>query len=63
MKRSDLLAYIRNAGYHSDTQGYMRLFVENRISRKAADEAYRNGTKQKLTGVKCHCHQCTGAKP
>lgn len=63
MKRSDALIYMRIAGYHNDTKSHMRLFVENRISREVADKAYRAGVAQKLAGVKCHCHQCSGAKP
>jgi hypothetical protein len=54
---------MRIAGYHNDTKSHMRLFVENRISREVADKAYRTGVAQKLAGVKCHCHQCSGAKP
>lgn len=63
MKRADALAYMRIAGYHSDTADFTRLYVENRVSRPVANEAYRTGTKQKLAGVPCHCHKCSGAKP
>ncbi len=63
MKRADAIASMRIAGYHNDTKGWLRIFVEHRISREVADEAYRAGVKQKLAGVKCLCHQCTGAKP
>ena len=63
MKRADAIAYMRIAGYHSDTKTHMRLFCENRISKAVADVAYRKGLAQKLAGVKCHCNQCSGAKP
>ena len=63
MKRADVIAYMRIAGYHGDTKSQVRLFCENRISKEVANEAYRQGIKQKLAGVKCHCYQCTGAKP
>lgn len=29
------------AGYHSDTRAWVRLYVENRVSRKVADEQWR----------------------
>lgn len=63
MKRADVIAHMRIAGYHNDTKSWIRLFCENRISKAVADTAYRQGLKQKLEGVKCHCHQCSGAKP
>ncbi|WP_294637406.1 hypothetical protein [uncultured Aquabacterium sp.] len=40
---------------------FLRLYTENRISKRVADEAYRAGTKQKLAGMRCMCHQCTKA--
>jgi len=61
MKRADALAHMRIAGYHNDQKTMMRLFCEHRISKPVADEAYRTGMKQKLAGVKCHCHECTKA--
>ena len=63
MNRADTIAHMRIAGYHNDTKTHMRLFCEHRISKAVADDAYRTGMKQKLAGVKCHCHQCSGAKP
>lgn len=61
-KRADIIAHMRIAGYHADQKSWLRLFVDNRIGRAVADEAYRKGTAQKLAGVPCHCHQCSEAK-
>lgn len=58
MKRSDLLAYMRIAGYHGDTRSFMRLLCENRISKQVADAAYQKGQEQKSAGMKCSCMQC-----
>lgn len=58
MKRADALAHLRIAGYHNDSRAFVRLYVENRISRKAADEAYRTGKRQRAGGMPCHCHEC-----
>ena len=62
MKRSDLLACIRIAGYHNDLAEGTRIFVENRISRQAYDEAFRKGAEMKRAGIKCSCFECKNSK-
>ncbi|MFN3886119.1 MAG: hypothetical protein ACK4MG_04100 [Aquabacterium sp.] len=59
--RANVLAWMRIAGYHADMRTFLRLYTENRISKRVADEAYRAGMKQKLAGVPCMCHDCTKA--
>ena len=61
MKRADALAHIRIAGYHDDQRARVRLFVENRVSKAAADEAWRSGIAARNAGVKCSCYQCNHA--
>ncbi|RVT96286.1 hypothetical protein EOD42_14340 [Rhodovarius crocodyli] len=43
MKRADALNAIRAAGAQGDQQAFMRLYVENRVSKSAADAAWREG--------------------
>lgn len=59
MKRTDLLALLRVAGYHNDQRSRVRLMVENRISREAADKAWATGIEQKKNGMKCSCPDCS----
>lgn len=61
MKRADALAWIRIAGYHSDSTAAMRIYVESRISRRAFDDAWAAGEKQRAAGVRCGCIRCAGA--
>lgn len=43
MKRSLALEYMRIAGYEGDKAAWTRLLVENRVSYKAAQEAFNQG--------------------
>jgi hypothetical protein len=61
MKRADVLAALRVAGYHNDQRSRVRLIVENRVSREAADTAWVTGQYQKHQGVACACHTCKEA--
>ncbi len=58
MKREVLTTLIRVAGYHDDRATFTRLYIENRISKPKADEAYRSGRQAKAAGVRCDCHEC-----
>jgi hypothetical protein len=53
-----LTTLLRVAGYHEDRATFTRLYIENRISKKNADEAYRSGRQAKAAGVRCDCHDC-----
>jgi len=57
-RRENVLGWIRIAGYHDDKRRFTRLLIENRISRKAADEAWQQGQKQRVNGVPCGCYDC-----
>jgi hypothetical protein len=58
MKRKDVLAFARIAGYHADSAAFVRLLVENRVSRESMNEAWSSGVTAKKKGVSCACHQC-----
>src|SRR5690606_11166768 len=58
MKREHLLTYLRVAGYHNDAAAYTRLLIENRISMKAAKQAFAEGVRQREAGVPCDCRTC-----
>jgi len=58
LKRKDALILLRIAGYHSDERSYIRLYVENRLSRPAADAEWRRGTAMRAAGVRCTCTTC-----
>lgn len=47
MKRKLLLDHLRSAGYHGDNAKWTRLYVENRISNKAATEAWDEGAARR----------------
>jgi hypothetical protein len=38
---------------------FTSLLIENRINRKAADEAWQQGQRQKQAGMRCACYDCT----
>ena len=56
--RENVLGWMRIAGYHDDKCRFTRLLIENRISRKAADEAWQQGRKQHISGIPCACYDC-----
>lgn len=56
--RATLTSLIRTAGYHDDKATFTRLYVENRISKAAADEAFRSGRQARAVGVRCTCSAC-----
>ena len=58
MNRKNALDYMRIAGYHDDKAAFYRLYVEHRISKAAADEAWSAGVKQKNDGATCNCYRC-----
>lgn len=62
MKREHLLAHLRVAGYHEDRAAFTRLYIENKISKAKADEAFRQGRAMKAAGVGCDCHDCKAAR-
>jgi len=63
MKRADALIHIRVAGYHSDSRAFTRLYVENRVSRSAADAEWHRGAAMKAAGVPCTCRDCNAGQP
>ena len=63
MKREDALSALRIAGYHDDQLTFVRTYVENRISRKVANEEFNRGAALKRAGVRCTCFQCRSEVP
>lgn len=59
MTRQHALQFMRIAGYHADTKSFTRLFVENRVSKSASNEAWLAGVSAKKSGMKCTCLDCT----
>lgn len=58
MTRRDALIAVKVAGYHDDARTGTRLYVENRMSRSAFNEAWTNGARARRAGVKCSCFHC-----
>ena len=58
MTRAQAINHIRIAGYHDDRARYARLYVENRISRTAAAQAFSDGRSLRAKGVRCGCNIC-----
>lgn len=63
MKREQLTAALRTAGYHDDTAAFTRLLVENRIAKDRAQAAYDSGRQARAAGVRCDCDACKAAAP
>lgn len=57
-KRENALGWMRIAGYHDDKRAFTRLLIENRVSKKSADEAWQQGQRQKQAGMACACPSC-----
>lgn len=62
MKRTDALSALRLAGYHNDSGSFTRVYVENRISHKVAQQEWSLGVAAKLAGVRCTCFECKEKK-
>ena len=58
MKRKDALFIIRYAGYHNDAAMGMRVYIENRISKKVYVDNFRKGATAKESGLPCTCSSC-----
>jgi len=58
MKREVAIDLLRVAGYHNDQRAFVRLYVENRISRKVATEEFNRGYALRRSGVRCTCFEC-----
>jgi hypothetical protein len=56
--RKHTLQLMKVAGYHGDTKGFARMYIENSISRLAADTAFYEGVNQRKAGAKCTCSEC-----
>lgn len=61
MTRQQAINHLRVAGYHADMRSFTRLYVENRVSIKAAREAYAEGERMRDNGVLCTCSDCKQA--
>ena len=57
-KREKALAICKIAGYHGDSKGFTRAYIENKLSYQAAQQAYTQGIREKDAGVPCTCYAC-----
>lgn len=62
MNRQTALNLLRVAGYHSDRKTFVRVYVENRVSLQATNQAYDTGANQKKAGMPCGCIDCKREK-
>jgi hypothetical protein len=63
MTRKQALNAIQFAGYHEDRATGTRLYVENRVSITAYNEAFNKGRRAKAAGVPCNCMECKEVIP
>ena len=62
-RREQVLDSIKVAAYHNDDRHVIRLYVENRISRAAMEQARADGQRAKAAGVRCLCRECATPAP
>ena len=48
----------RIAGYHDNKALFTRLVVESSVSRGVLDKAWREGRRQRESGMPCDCYSC-----
>lgn len=58
MKRKDVLAAIRAAGYHGDEELGVHLYVRNWVSREVYRREFDTGAAMRKIGLPCECFQC-----
>lgn len=56
--REIVLQLVKVAGFHNDTREGTRLFIQNKLSKKAYEAAFNAGREEKKNGGKCSCKQC-----
>jgi hypothetical protein len=63
LKRKDMLAAIRIAGYHGDQERGILLFVENRVSLQVYRREFNAGVAMRQNGIPCCCFACRNGHP
>ena len=58
LKRKDMLAAIRVAGYHGDKERGILLYVKNRISLQVYRREFGEGAAMRQSGIPCNCSEC-----
>ena len=58
MKRKDVLAAIRAAGYHGDKDLAILLYLKNWVSLRAFGREFDAGVTMRQNGVPCDCAVC-----
>jgi hypothetical protein len=58
VKRKDVLAAIRIAGYHGDKERGLSLYIENRVSLHVYRREFNNGAEMRENGAPCACFRC-----
>jgi hypothetical protein len=57
-KREQTLYALRVAGYHLDSEAFLTLRINNRVSYEVALENWYRGQDIKKAGIPCGCFQC-----
>lgn len=63
MKRKDVLAAIRAAGYHGNQDLGIFLYLNNWVSLGVYRREFENGAALRRTGLPCDCLECQPGKP
>jgi len=58
VRRKDVLAAIRVAGYHGDKEVGLSLYIENRVSLQVYRREFNSGAEMRQSGLPCTCFQC-----
>lgn len=58
MKRKEVLAAIRDAGYHGDRERGILLYVKNWVSLQVYGREFAAGAAMRQQGLPCDCFEC-----
>jgi hypothetical protein len=61
-QRTVVLTLLRTAGYHDDKARFTQAYIESRVSREVAYQAWASGQAMRVSGVKCDCYECKKEK-
>ena len=62
MKRKEVLAAIRIAGYHGDKERGILVYLKNWVSLPVYGREFENGEAMRRNGIPCDCSECTKAR-
>lgn len=50
---------LKVAGYHGDSQSFLRITAESKMPYSDAGLAFEQGRAMREQGFQCHCHNCS----